>query len=102
MPTTNEPGTVYPPSPVVEHPVRAWSQEDLDAFRAGWETLDEQRRAFSRAQPVLYAATPEGLLNIRTAEIVEAVAPPPAPEPIPDPVEVEVRTTARAKKTRTT
>lgn len=100
MATYNEPGTVYPPSPVVEHPVRHWSQQDLDEFRAGWNSLDEQRKAFSRAQPVLYAETPEGLLNIRTAEIVEAAAPVPAPEPIPDPKEVEVRTAARTKKTR--
>ncbi len=100
MVTTIGPGTVYPPSPVVEHPVREWTQADLDEFRAGWATLDDARKAFSKAQPVLYANTPEGLLNIRTAEIVEAVKSKPAPEPEPDEKEVEVRTTARTRKSK--
>lgn len=100
MPTFNEPGTVYAPS-AHEHPVREWTQDDLDAFRAGWATLTEERRKFSREQPSLYASTPEGILNIRTAEIVDVVPPKPEPEPEPDPDETKARVAARNKKSRT-
>lgn len=97
MPTANEPVTVYADAPV-ERAVQNWSQQDLDDFRKGWDTLDEEHKKFSRAQPVLYANTPEGLLNIRTAEIVEK--PVPVPVPKPDPKELAQRQADRAKKTR--
>lgn len=100
MPTFNEPGTVYAPSQH-EHPVYEWTQADLDDFRTGWATLTEERKQFSRDQPALYANTPEGVLNIRTAEIVEAPAPKPEPEAEPDEDETKARTAARTKKSRT-
>ena len=97
--TTNIPGTVYA-TPTLDHPVREWTQQELDEFRAGWDTLSEERKAFSRAQAVLYATTPEGLLNIRTNEIVEKIPAKPEPEPEQDEEDVKTRTANRAKKTR--
>ena len=70
MRTTNEPVTIYTtdaaPTPVIE-----WSQDEVNAFHAGWESLDDETRKFSIAQPELLRKTPHGILNVRNNEYVE-------------------------------
>lgn len=114
MATSNEPVTTYVTNPS-DQPIRVWSQDDLDAFLVGWESLNDERRSHSIAQPPLYVQTPTGILNVRNNQYIETfpeVVKEPekesirgwislraesTKEPEPDPEEIAKRTEARTK-----
>lgn len=71
-----------------------WSQDDLDAYLQSWQALHKTERRARRLLPPRYVRTPQGILNINTAEHVIL------PDPPPDETETAEREAARLKKSR--